>query len=220
MSTTPDWPNQWLIKTTLAVVITVYVLTGYIPMVNKAVQHIKSKTTKNENYNKLSMWHTRTIAVNQEGYHSWMAYSWFEKMAYTVIPFLTILGTILFVADGEAFQERSGDLWLKRHEAYTGVVVCFVFHVGFVFMIRIIGDVSNQAGKWFYGINAFCRLFLATFGLIIVASIFKSDHSDGLVPFTISVFAIMMVFDLIEFVIFCFNKEWALHSRLLSTHSE
>jgi uncharacterized membrane protein len=196
----PDWPTGWVNKVTASIVICLLMLSAYQPVAAAAMNFAK----------------TRKREANTK---SWF-FQIYEFIGLAIVPLMTVLAVILFLCDGEEFQRKSGDLWLKRHEAFTGIIVTFILDTIFIFLIKYIRRLSDKAERSYYFINDLIRGGLLVFGLVILTTIFKIDHSAGLVPYIISVYVIKIALCCVDGVVIWWYPEHALYFRLLNKESD
>lgn len=192
----PDWPTGWVNKVTASIVVCLLMLSAYQPVAAAAMNFAKNRKGEN-NSNSL-------------------VFQMYEFAGLAIVPLMTVLAVILFLCDGEEFQRKSGDLWLKRHEAFTGIIVTFILDTIFIFLIKYIRHLKDRSERGYYTANGLIRLVLLVFGLVILTTIFKIEHSAGLVPYLIAVYVIKIALCIIDGFVIWWHYDRALYSRLLN----
>lgn len=189
-----DWPVQWTAKVTLSVILGMFTLYCADRVGVTVVREFK-KNVK-----------TTTVEKRWEEFCR-RCYLFFAGIA----PFLFYTMIVVFLCDGEEFVLKSGDLWLDRHQAYTGIViayilVCMMFKVESWVRRILIGSSKEDLNEedravvsWAVIVTELLEVFVLTFGLVIITTIFKKDHTNGVYGFTVFVFCYMIVAHLLGF---------------------
>lgn len=187
-----DWPVQWTAKVTLSVILGMFTLYCADRVGVTVVKEFKKSGTTSKSSSK-------TASEEWEEFFRRL-YLFFAGIA----PFLFYTMIVVFLCDGEEFVLKSGDLWLDRHQAYTGIVivyilVCMMFKVeSWVRRILIgsptgnLSDDDKMVVRWAVIVNELLEVFVLTFGLVIITTIFKKDHTNGVYGFTVFVFCYMI----------------------------
>jgi hypothetical protein len=195
-----DWPVEWLIRVLVAGTFGVLTLICTTDMVFKT--HKKDKA--------------ESISRKKDGSDkNYCANIWTHifKFFLHIAPILFYIMIILFACNGDDFVLMSGDIWLTRSDAFA---LFFILYVGitmlhksdtFFHMLQVEGSSSNLSPT--YGVAAanLLQSVMALLGLIITASVFKKDHTDGLYGYTIFVWLFLVLVYFIAACIRFFSKE-------------